>query len=312
MPRVGAQSLEPLGLPLATDAPQVTVREGFTPSLSGFTPFTRMAPWSPWRPSPSQSTNHRPQAALTPRLGDPSGFSRVRPPLSLVSASPELEGEDEEDGGDQLAGRPAETHGRPRALSPGPGPLDRGAPNRLGEPPCSRTPHPAAGQAQPPSGLPWRQRGLRPALGHLLSVKERQPRGHPWEKGRCRRQTTSLNVHAGVQTQEHPPFQILVSARQAPSHQGGRSRRIGRGASGTATSLSCSASTPNPERAPSSHRPVDAAAEQQRGSTGDPGRKAARCRPRANKDSHAESLCPRLCCYGAQTLGRPIGALTIT
>lgn len=83
--RMGAQSLEPLGLPPATDAPQVIVRESFTPSPSGFTPVTRTAPQCPWRPRPSQSTNLRPQAALIPRLGDPSG-------VSLVSASPELEG----------------------------------------------------------------------------------------------------------------------------------------------------------------------------------------------------------------------------
>lgn len=224
VPRVGVQSLEPLGLPPATDAPQVTVREGFTLSLSGFTPFTRMAPW---RPSPSQSTNHQPQAALTPQLGDPSKFSRIRPPLSLVSASPELKGEDGEDGGDQLAGRPAETHGRLRALSPGPSPLERAAPNRLGEPPCSRTPPPYSRHRPGPQAASRDDSGTcAQHSSNCSSVKECQPRGHPQEKGRCRHQTMSLNAHAGVQTQEHPPFQILVSARQVPSHQGGRSTRI--------------------------------------------------------------------------------------
>lgn len=181
VPRVGVQSLEPLGLPPATDAPQVTVREGFTLSLSGFTPFTRMAPW---RPSPSQSTNHQPQAALTPQLGDPSKFSRIRPPLSLVSASPELKGEDGEDGGDQLAGRPAETHGRLRALSPGPSPLERAAPNRLGEPPCSRTPPPYSRHRPGPQAASRDDSGTcAQHSSNCSSVKECQPRGHPQEKG---------------------------------------------------------------------------------------------------------------------------------
>lgn len=74
----------------------------------------------------------------------------------------------------------------------------------------------------------------------------------------------------------------LVSTRQAPGHQGGRSVRIWQRSQEGCDRPLLQHQQPNPERALSSHHPVDTAAEQLRGSTGDPGRKAARRCPRAN------------------------------
>lgn len=175
-PCIGAQSLEPLGPPPATDAPQVTAREGFTPSPPGSAPFTRVIPQCPERPSPSCTMNHQPQATLTLRLGDPSGVDCVRPPLSLLSASPELKGGGRGGLWDELAGRAAETHSRPCALSPGHGPLDRVAPSGLGGPPCFQTTPPHSRHRPGPQVASPDHSGTRAQhSGNCSSVKEHQP-----------------------------------------------------------------------------------------------------------------------------------------
>lgn len=120
--------------------------------------------------------NHQPQATLTLRLGDPSGVDCVRPPLSLLSASPELKGGGRGGLWDELAGRAAETHSRPCALSPGHGPLDRVAPSGLGGPPCFQTTPPHSRHRPGPQVASPDHSGTRAQhSGNCSSVKEHQP-----------------------------------------------------------------------------------------------------------------------------------------